>query len=953
MALMLGLGLFLQQQHGKAVDSANALFEYEVNETVESLSDHLETYQTILESLRGVARIVPPVTSGSWKSFFDSFNSREHSPEWLAAGVIGERPFWTRLGSPMPDEFGVTDQLVEEIRSKARCGIAAMGYEIVPKQHPGLMLYVEPVGDGFPDCVALLVDARRLLQDQTIPRIHQILMTARMENAGQPFFETLDGRQTPPRSVIGRFATHRRIQAMGWRWDISFISTKAFDHRTILQGMDGVYLVVSFVVGLLVWGIIALALAAHGRVCSMAKNTASALLAREGQLEDERSRAEYAQRCFQIILRHLPDPVLIRNADYSLRDCNDALCVFLGLPLGSLLAGDHPENYLIDEDAVFLRAEHERVLEQGSSSALREVTLRSGAIKRLLDLHGSRIVLPGADVVIVTITRDVTEDRQRQQALVAARDEAETANRTKSEFLANMSHEIRTPLNSIMGMAQLLEMNIQEPNSLEYCRTILDSSQHLLDIINDILDIAKVESGRMNLENLAFSLRGIVADLVATHRLAVSQKRLEFLISLGADVPDVLVGDVVRLRQIVSNLLSNAIKFTDKGHVLLEVRRLPEMVVGDGRSMFRFAVHDTGIGIPEDKQPLLFEKFVQADSSITRVYGGTGLGLTLVKRLAEMMGGGVEFYSVQDGGSQFAARVPFMVAAVQAADVPEWPLTSPSAARVWVLHAYPFSHEILGDMLSDLGVETRFALSCDSLIDGLGRDSRDGARVDAVLVDDAHGLLNRQTLIQRLIPLFEEGFCPPVVMMVASGDAQATKAEQGPVIVKPVLPTSLCQVLSGLHGQPVQIKSTRKVDDRGVDANESCASAPPQDYVLVVDDDPFSQKIVRQVLHRMNLASVNASNGHEALEAIRCARPSLIVMDINMPHLTGLDVTRQLRSQEAEQRLSPIPILALTAKAMQGDRELCLRAGMNDYLSKPVLLPELQRKIAHLISGKN
>ncbi len=615
---------------------------------------------------------------------------------------------------------------------------------------------------------------------------------------------------------------------------------------------------------------------------------------------------------------------------------NQKGCQVLGYPEEEIIGKNWFDHFIPQERRQEVRA---RLM----SGELREIdeypVLRRGGEERIIEWHTSRLPSEnGEPRGMINSGSDITQVRR----LKAAKESAESASRAKSQFLANMSHEIRTPMNGLLGMIELLledtELNDRQRR---FAATARHSARNLLDVLNDILDFSKIEAGKLELENVDFDLQRLIEEVSGLVAGPDQADHLELLYTVSNDVPTALRGDPTRLRQILSNLVSNAIKFTAQGEVVVRVSGFDVTAESAG---IRIEVRDTGIGLEPEVRDRIFEAFHQADGSTTRKYGGTGLGLSISTELLALMGGHMEVESTPGEGAIFRLTL-HLERQAERGGVSRYPAFGSQAPRVLVVDDNAASREILLGQLADWDLDAEGAPDGPKAVQMLLAAATARRPFALALLDQAMPGMDGPEVVEAIRALPSAKDLAVVMLMVRPLDADSMRqTEIFRHLSKPVRQSELYACIAGL------VKPPR---ESGALSRET---APRRDLsgirILVVEDNPVNQEVVGCILDKFGCRRDIAPNGAVALDRCSNQRYDLILMDCQMPVMDGYQATRFIRDRESSDSLPPgdpqrqqgrVPIVAMTANVLKGDREKCLAAGMNDYLSKPFTPDQLYR----------
>jgi PAS domain S-box-containing protein len=676
-----------------------------------------------------------------------------------------------------------------------------------------------------------------------------------------------------------------------------------------------------------------------------------------------------SKRFVDNIISSMIDSLVIVSQDGTITKVNEATLRLLGYQEHELI-GKPFSSILVEEQG---KEETGATIEAGSLSDLERTYLaKDGTEIPMLFSSSVMRTDDGAFEGLVCVAQDITQRKAAEEELQRAKEEAEKANKklretnhnleeatiyakemaaqaesanaAKSEFLAMMSHEIRTPLNGILGFSQLLlEDKSLNPEQRDFVNTIYGSGTALLGVINDILDFSKIEAGKMELECFDFDLATVVEGIGDVLGQKAAQKGLELACYVDPQTPTRLRGDPGRLRQMLLNLAGNAVKFTERGEVTVWARLIKET---PDRAKIRFEVTDTGIGIPGDRQALIFDRFTQVDGSTTRKYGGTGLGLAIVKRFVEMMGGTIGLESEDGKGSKFYFMIDFPIQKAPVPDMPSAGIVNVEGLPVLVVDDNQTSRQLLSEMVSGWGMHPSVVDSGQAALEMMQKAKHDGKEFELAIIDARMPEMDGFALVER-IKSRDDLYHPTVIMLTSAGrvgdGARCRELGISGYLMKPAKKSDLWDAIMLALGKPSEtIKEPELITQHSLRENRRSLR------VLVAEDSPVNLKLIVRLLEKRGNKVVKAANGREVLRALERQRFDLILMDVQMPEMDGLECTATIREREKGTG-AHVPIIAMTAHAMKGDRERCLDAGMDAYVSKPVRAEELFETIERTV----
>ncbi len=659
------------------------------------------------------------------------------------------------------------------------------------------------------------------------------------------------------------------------------------------------------------------------------------------------------ERVYQTLIDLIPQRIFFKDRSSVFVTANQAFAHEFGVTPEEL-AGKTDFDFLPREMAEKHRSDDQAVMDSLKIQTKEEITVVDGR-RRIVEVTKIPVTDDTGKVLgLLGLSTDITERKaaeaalqKKERELRAAKEAAEAASRAKSEFLANMSHEIRTPLNGIVGMTELALSTALTSEQQEYLETVRTSTDSLLSLVNTFLDFSKIEAQKLTLDKTDFGLRDFLGVHLPILAVKAQQKGLELSCSILPHVPNDLIGDAERLRQVIFNLVGNAIKFTEKGEVLLHVDA--EMASADS-AILHFAVIDTGIGIPADKQNVIFEAFEQADGSTTRKYGGTGLGLTISAQLVELMGGRIWVESEAGSGSTFHFTVN--VNLQKTGDTSKWrkPIEELRGVRALIVDDNVTNRRIMQAILVYWELRTTLAESGPSALQALRVSQQTGKQFAFILMD---GMMPGMDGIETAKAIRREfGAAAPPIILLTSAMGLSDAARHGDLgisacLMKPIKQSDLLTAVARV----LNIDQEPKTEERKVLQEPARRKEDPM-KLLLAEDNRVNQVLAARMLEKRGHTVVIAKNGREALEALDKENFDVVLMDVQMPEMNGFEATAAIREREKHHGRH-IPILAMTAHAMKGDKERCLEAGMDGYVSKPINAKEFFAALEQLVPSSS
>jgi PAS domain S-box-containing protein len=644
-----------------------------------------------------------------------------------------------------------------------------------------------------------------------------------------------------------------------------------------------------------------------------------------------------------LVLDSDPNCIFVKDNERRYVMVNRAWNSFTGLPASAVIGRRIEEIFDDPGEVGQMLAAERRVIETQATDVQEEWARGGDGQVRWFRVLRKPMVTVDGRLFILVISNDVTEQRRYEEQLVTARQRAEDASRAKSEFLANVSHEIRTPMNGILGMSDLMLATRLDDQQRQYMNLARSSAGALMAVIDELLDFSKIEAGKLIIEQVSFPLHTLISDAVKPFALQAFDKGVTLEMRVSPDLPLFLMGDPVRLRQVLVNLVGNAVKFTERGEVVVEAVLAPfdPNASLSAPMAVHFSIRDTGIGIAPDKLSTIFQPFTQADGSTTRRYGGTGLGLTISSRLVELMGGQIEVRSAPGQGSSFSFALQYTYDSVHGRE---------SLARLdfethrvlWVAPS-GVQNEWFVSVLRGWKADVGIARNCDEALNAVSRRAADVVFIDEHALDEQ---------AERLIDSVRTK-APAALIVVMTAPREELKGARAAMLTRAAGSAlrRLSKPVALLELQSTFEEVRRSEHSRAPSATEELGAPGRKLAILLVEDNPINQIVALNQIEQLGHEVALAENGRDALAQIESARFDVVLMDVQMPIMDGLEATAELRVREQRKGSARMPVIAVTAHAMRGDRERCLAAGMDGYISKPFQQSSLVAEVDRVLAG--